>query len=70
VAKAHWWTLRPYRIGDRFRDGDGREWVLIRTELANIPFPGRPEINQRTAVLRSADDDELRLPVRQLRTNG
>jgi hypothetical protein len=70
VSQHHWWTRRPYRIGDRFRDGDGRDWVLIRTELVDIPFPGRPDINQRTATLRADDGGELHLPLHQLASNG
>ncbi len=69
MSQHHWWTRRPYRIGDRFRDHDGKAWVLKSAKLADLPYP-MPGFNERTVTLCADDGDELHLPLHQLASNG
>ena len=69
MTKAHSSTRRRYRIGDRFRDRDGKVWVLKSVRLADLPYP-MPGFNERTATLCADDGGELHLPLHQLVSNG
>jgi hypothetical protein len=63
-------TWQPYRQGDHFTDERGDEWVLVRFERLNTPFPPIWGV-QRTAVLHAVGGDaELRLPADKLLLNG